>query len=538
MSCGWQGMAGGALVCVLTVAASAGVIDAGPPTDLSVTVYRAPYERGESLNLDELQGFALITERRSISIPAGDSIVRFPGVADGIRADTAVLAGVPGQLLEMDRDAHVLNPLELIRAAVGRTVTLVRTNPKTGNVTRTPATIQSGDRGAVVFETAQGVEALHCTGVAERFSFSGITDLGATPTLSVHVRTATAVTTMATLSYLSDGFDWQASYVAMLSADAGTMSLGGWVTLANSNAAGFPAAHTQVIAGSLNRVAESELQQDQEQPVAECWPDETTSDLPPAPAQPEAQPSDRGYEEVMVTARKAAVPSALASAVTVQQEQLGDLKLYRVPQTTDVASRQMKQVRLLDREGIRVQTYYRADLDANTQTSPSATRKMLRSRNDEAHHLGLPLPSGRIVVNSIRNGEPLLLSEAPMRDVARDEMLEVDLGNSADVQTRAEHRRTQVDERRVRDFPLLPGVIHLRSAVVDDASSIEISNARPSAAELEIHLHMPDGMQLIAAQPAPASAGAQPLFRLSVPANGRVIVRYQTEHTSDSLRRP
>jgi len=240
----------------------------------------------------------------------------------------------------------------------------------------------------------------------------------------------------------------------------------------------------------------------------------------------------------MVTARKAAAPAALASAVTVQQEQLGDLKLYRVPQTTDVASHQMKQVRLLDRQGIRVETFYRADLDANTQALQTAARRMLRSRNDEAHHLGLPLPSGRIAVNSIRNGELLLLSEAPMRDVARDETLEVDLGDSADVQTRAEHHQTQLDERRVQEFPLLPGVMHLRSAVVDDTSSIEISNARPSAADIEIHLHMPDGMQLIAAQPAPASAGAQPLFRLRVPANGRVIVRYQTEHTSDSYRRP
>jgi hypothetical protein len=46
----------------------------------------------------------------------------------------------------------------------------------------------------------------------------------------------------------------------------------------------------------------------------------------------------------------------------VEQEQLGDLKLYRVPERTTVASRQSKQVRLLDRLGIPVTRVYGADL--------------------------------------------------------------------------------------------------------------------------------------------------------------------------------
>ena len=508
------------LAWALPLAACADVIDAGPPTDLSVTVYRAAYDGGESLDLDALRGVALITEHRSISIPAGESIIRFPGVADGIRASTAVLTGVPGPLLEMNRDARVLSPLELIQAAVGRSVTLVRTNRVTGNVTRTPATIRSGERGAVVFETAQGVEALRCSGVDERVSFTGATELGESPTLSVRVRSAAAVTTTTTLSYLSDGFDWQASYVATLSSDARMMSLGGWVTLANSNMAGFSAAHTQVVAGRVNRVsADQELQEAPELPVAQCWPSDTTSSLPPPMQFAPRSAQDGLMEDVAVTTamRKAAAPlAAPAPADLVQQEQLGDLKLYRVPETTDVASHQMKQVRLLDRQGVRVDSIYRADLDANSTMGPGPARKMLRTRNDDAHHLGLPLPSGRIAVNTIRNSEPLLLSESPMRDVARDEILEVDLGDSSDVQLLAQHLQTRV----------------LRSAIVDDSSSIEISNARSAPVRIEIHLHMPDGMQLIAAQPAPATTGAQPLFRLTVPANSRTIVRYQTERRS------
>ena len=57
-------------------------IRAGPATDLSVTVYRAPDREAASINLDELRGFALVSEKRMISIPAGISRVRFGGVAD------------------------------------------------------------------------------------------------------------------------------------------------------------------------------------------------------------------------------------------------------------------------------------------------------------------------------------------------------------------------------------------------------------------------------------------------------------------------
>jgi hypothetical protein len=493
------------LIGVLPLARAAGTVDAGPPTDLSVTVYRAPYDQSGSLDLGYLRGYALISERRSISIPAGESLVRFPGVADGMRASTAVLAGMPGELLEMNRDARVLSPLELIRAAVGTQVALVRTNPRTGEVTRTPATIQAGDQGSVVFATAQGVEALHCSGLDEHFVFSSAGESAATPTLSMRVRMATPLNASVTLSYLADGFDWRADYVATLSADAGTMSLGGWVTLANSNTAGFPAAHAQVVAGRLNRVAEDDQPNDhQEQPIAQCWPSDNTSAQSQlqGPMQTPAPKAAEFDQMVVVTTRRAEGFAAAPAAVMVQQEQLGDLKLYRVPETTDVASHQMKQVRLLDRQGIRVARFYRADLYANAGDSYEPARKMLRTRNDDAHHLGLALPAGQVAATIIRDGEPLLLSESPIPDTARDEVLEIDLGDSADVQLHAH------------------------------ASRIDVTNAQSQAADLEIHLHIPDGMQLIAARPAPAQAGAQPLFKVTVPAHGSASVRYQTEPAS------
>jgi len=62
---------------------------AEPPSDLIVTVYRAPYRDSGSIDLNYLNGFALVTETRLVRLPAGVSRVRFEGVADGIEPSSA-----------------------------------------------------------------------------------------------------------------------------------------------------------------------------------------------------------------------------------------------------------------------------------------------------------------------------------------------------------------------------------------------------------------------------------------------------------------
>jgi hypothetical protein len=515
----------------------AATIAAGAVTDLSVTIYRAPDRPADSIDLNDLRGFALISEKRTLSIPAGLSRVRFGGVADGIESDSALISGLRTAIVEKNNDARVLSPSALVTATVGRPVVLVRTNPRTGATRRVPGQIRSDADGGVVFESAEGVEGLRCSGLPETFSFSAATELGSTPTLSVLVRSPAPMTTDVTLSYLAEGFDWSANYVATLSNDAKTMDIGAWVTLANSNAAGFPSAHAQVVAGKLNKEPPAPGNTDDGSEIlATCWPSGTTSDfgreLQVGEAVPAPSPDGALREQMFVTAKRAF--AAPAAAVLVQEEQLGDLKLYRVPTPTDVSSRQMKQVRLLDRQAVPVELYYAAELPANRDLDYVPARRMLRTRNDEAHHLGLPLPSGRIATSVERGDMTLLVSESPIRDTAVNEDLKIDIGDSPDVQVRAVAQRTRVDPSTVRELPLLPGIVHLRSAVVDNTSQIEIQNARGEAIAFELRLNLWDGTQLISADHAPAEGGARPLFKLTIPANGSMIVHYQTEHTSQT----
>ena len=520
----------------LPLVATAADIAASVPTELSVTVYRAPARDGESLDLDELEGFALVSETRTVSIPAGVSRVRFEGVADGIEAVSAILTGLPTGIIEKNRDARVLSPSALVAATIGRHVMLVRTNPKTGKVTRVSGTLRSAAEG-VVFQSPAGIEALRCSGLPETFDFDPVNAVAATPTLSVLVRSPRPLTATVRLSYLTQGFDWMANYTATVAEDGKAIDLGAWVTLANSNSVSFPRAHTQVVAGRLNRESGAVEPIDQgDEILARCWPLGTTSDIPeqPIPRAPQMDASADFQEIVVTDARRAPAPMMMAKAAAklVEEEQLGDLKLYRVPDRTSVASRQLKQVRLMDRHAIPVDLLYGADLPTHLDMGPTPMRAFLRTRNDIAHHLGLPLPSGQVSAFFTHDSAPLLVNEGPLNDTALDQEVEINLGHPSDVQVATVAREKTLDRATIKELPLIPGVVHLRSASVNLVGQIDITNARNSPANVEIGLNLSAGERLVRADHVPAPHNGRPTFRLTVPAGEAAHIRYQTERTS------
>jgi hypothetical protein len=516
-------------------------ISAEPPSNLIVTVYRAPYRDTGSIQLNALAGFALVSETRTVRLPAGVSRVRFEGVADGIEPASAIITGFPGGVIEKNRDAKLLSPGSLLAAAVGKPVELLRTIRKTGQTERLTGTILSDAGAGVIFKSAQGIEALRCSGLPETFSFEPVTGLSAKPTLSVEVRSPTAITTQITLSYLSRGFDWAADYTATVSPDGKSIDLGAWVTLANSNGVGFPSAHSQVVAGRVNR------ENGEVEPIefggpifATCWPLGTTSDLPMILSL--ADPRSRMF---MKSALGAPVPMAAAALQEVmatggrrvQQEQLGDLKLYRVPERTTLASRQSKQVRLMDRAAIPVSTVYATELGEHPHPSVPAHR-LLRTKNTTANHLGLPLPSGSVAVFGSRQGERMLEHEAGMRDIAVDEEVEIDAGFGADVRVTATEEQTRAGSANATMLPLVPGVT-LRSVKMEDIERIDISNASAAGIQFELTLLLPEGGRVVRADHPLNTKNGRPVFRLKVPANQTATVRYQTQRIEDvNVRTP
>ncbi|MBB5684258.1 DUF4139 domain-containing protein [Sphingobium boeckii] len=488
------------------------------PDGVSVSVYRDP-DRGEGgINRWWPNGFALITETRTIDIPQGEAQIRFEGVADSILAESAIVTGLPGGVKQKNRDAAVLSPAALMDFAIGKRVSVRRTILATGAVREEDAIVRAGPNGGVVIEGAGGVEALRCTGLPEALLFDKIPEgLSDKPVLSVLTISDRPARATVTLSYLAGGFDWAANYVAELAPDGATMDLFAWATLANATGQSFVNANTNTIAGKLNRTTANASPAP---PVPmlrlSCWPRGTTSDIPERSAEDlygendfPSPPPPPAPMAMMSPAMEIVVTGSRADArMVAQQEELGDLKLYRIPEPVTVAAKSQKQVAMIDQKGIPVESLVRFMVEPFTSHDIQPGQRILKTRNDKANHLGLALPSGTVELFAPGAGRMLLAGKTSLRDLAVNEDVEFKLGTAPGVNMN--HVILQVNKR-------------------GDTTRAEATITSDSAAPqlVEAQFVLPDGAKILDSSEKLGRKDGLPLWRVTVPANGAVTLSYK-----------
>lgn len=485
-----------------TASGAQAIVDSPAPDRIAVTVYRNPDRGVEPMNLGWLGGYALISETRRVRIPAGVSELRFEGVASGIVPQSAILTGLGEAVLEKNRDARLLSPGALLDAALGERLTLRRTSLATGKVRVQDAIVRATNDG-VVLQTADGIEALRCTGLPETLLAQSVpADLSAKPTLSVRVRSPRPVERTVTLSYISNNFDWQANYIAELAPSGDRISLFAWMTLANGDQTGLVDAQTQAIAGKLNR-ERIYVDPGQAQPITvNCWPQGTTSDIPS-----EETIVVTGSRSIAPMAPPAPPPPPPAAAAergggeyVAQEERLGEVRLYRVPIEVTVAAQSQKQVALLNQPSVRVTSVLRYDVRLG-EFGDEPLQRVLITRNQASEGLGLPLPAGTVALFGSRGRRRILIGEGRIDDYTLGEKVEIPVGNAPGARVR------QTIERR---------------AGSEDEFHVILSNDLPSAQVAEVRLAglaEARGVNL-------ASPDGGKVWRVTVPANGTAELRY------------
>jgi hypothetical protein len=492
-----------------TPAAAQMVISDGPES-VAVTLYRDP-GRGEGggINLNDLGGFALITETRRIALPAGAATIRFEGVAEGIVPVSAIVTGLPGGTIQRNRDARLLSPASLVDGSLGNRVTIRRADSETGRMREQPATIRVGPNNGVIFETAEGIEALRCSGLPETLIYDGVPEgLPARPTLSVETVSPEAATATVTLSYLASGFDWTAHYVADLSEDGDELRLFAWLTLANSNPQSFLEADVQAVAGTLDREAASDIADayQQLQLRLTCWPMDTTATHPgwgiDVPSPP---PMAMQGNTILVTARRreASLQDMTIAGFVAEQEDLGDLKLYRIPEQVTVAANAQKQVALLVQPAVRFERLYTGRFVNNRgEREPEPLFITFRTENERSEGLGVPLPSGTVTVFEQAGGRRLPVSETRLADRAIGQEVELQVVPSAQV--------------------------ILTTAYEGDGDrhrwQLTVTNANPRPADIEIVLG-PANTPLRFSGGRTQDRDGERIWRVTVPANGENSLR-------------
>jgi hypothetical protein len=357
---------------------------------------------GQRINLTIYNGTtSLVHDRRRVELEAGVNRIAWQDVSQNIDATSALLADVtaPGgvRVVEQNFDFDLLTPSAMIDKYVGREVTVVHDKPVFGRPTHEQAKLLS-DNSGLVLQYGDRVE----TGLYNsHLVFPAIpSNLRAHPTLILEVNAAKAGPQDLDLSYLTDGLNWRADYVGVVSPDETRMQINGLVTLANTTGATYANAHVQLVAGNVN--------------VAVPQP---------------------------LNAPRMMMNNVEAGAPRMQQENYFEYHLYTLDRPTTVADAETKQVALLSADNVPIRkTLELRDTDS---TFPNQNNNDLGSKltvgvyitfANKGGDLGVPLPGGvfRLYKNDSRGTSQFLGSDS-IDHTPRDQDVRIHVGDSFDV---------------------------------------------------------------------------------------------------------
>jgi hypothetical protein len=213
------------------------------------------------------------------------------------------------------------------------------------------------------------------------------------------------------------------------------MDLTGWATLINDTSVSFNQARVQLVSGELGlqygheggsrpiysrripgpgNVGDEEniegpVDPEPELPLGKCRALPAAAILDPERDYSFSSDDDE-LAEVTVTGSR------------IVPESLGDYKLYRLPEPTDLKSRQTKQVAFLTKPRVKVERFYQLE-SRDFEADEYDDRYMLvgpkvglKWRNNKAAGLGEPLPGGQVRVFESFTGSEVFAGEAKMSD--------------------------------------------------------------------------------------------------------------------------
>ncbi len=443
--------------------------------DLALTVYN--------------QDLALIHDRRSVVLPAGESRLVFAGVSPKMLAETAALTGdgirVGAQVLDFD----VLTPANVLRRAVGTDVTLMR--PATPSAGEAPVRARLLSDEGPVLEVEGHIE----IAPPGRLVFDRLpAGMSATPTLSSVLTVGAAGKQDLDLAYLSSGFTWHAEYQVQLGDQEDKADLLAWVVLTNASGMSFKTARLTLAAGEIHR----------------------------AGGAPEA-----GVVRPQAMAMKASISPAFD--VRAAPEDMAGMSLYTLPDPVGLDDRQSKQLTLFTATGLPVHrelvtdpmppTFALQPYDPIHNRDPAFGRpqSVLVLENTAAAATAVPQGVVRVFTRDGK-GVSQLLGEDRVGQKAKGEAWRIALGRDGDV-----------------------GVARVQSSFVaprgpegsfESAWRITLSNAKSQAVTVLLRESIPVGATILEESLSHQQSDAQgAVWSIKVPAEGQAVLTYKVGKT-------
>jgi hypothetical protein len=358
--------------------------------DVSVTVYN--------------QNRAVVRDVRKLELKSGVSTVSFKDVAARIDPTTVhfrpVLNPENLQVLEQNFEYDLASSQTILDKYVDQSIRLFT---EKGAMYR--GTLLSGAGDVVIQDSLGGVQVVQRAQI-ERFDFPKLPDgLITRPTLVWMVDNQGSVKQDVEVSYMTDGMNWHAEYVAVASSDDKSLDLSGWVSIENQSGIGYPNAKLKLVAGDVNIIQ------------------------PP--------------QEPMYRLQKLDVASA-SSVSQFDEKAFFEYHLYTLQRKADLLNNQTKQISLFPPAMTKVEKVFIYDGARNDKK----INVRLEFKNGKTEGLGMPLPKGKVrVYKKDTDGSLEFIGEDQIDHTPVDEKIRLSLGNAFDLTG----ERVQKDIRKTGD---------------------------------------------------------------------------------------
>jgi len=353
----------------------------------------------------------LVKDLRRVTLSPGLTALKFGGVAAKILPQTVSIKSLSDpnrfKVLEQNYEYDLLTPQKLLDKFVGKEITIMKDGIEV------PITILSTNQG-IVYKLGGRI----FTGHPHNLIFPSIPDnLISQPTLLWLLENRGITRQAIETSYLTQGINWKADYVAVLDSKDQKLDLSGWVTLDNQSGATYQNARLKLVAGDVNRVIER-----------------------------------FGAADAMRALGEAEAKSAPAS---FKEESFFEYHLYSLQRPTTIKDKQTKQVSLLTAHRVPVRKryfYYGSHQYLRGRYGMPLSNQQIgvyvEIANKKEHNLGFPLPKGTVRVYKADSDSSLqFIGEDRIDHTPKDESVKIKMGDAFDIVG----ERKQTDWRKIGD---------------------------------------------------------------------------------------
>ncbi len=376
------------LIAILSTCAVLGAVTSLSGQTVSVTVYN--------------QNRAVVREVRSMTIKTGQSLVSFRDVAARIDPTSVSFKAVADpdrvRVLEQNFEYDLASPQTILDKYVDQEIRVLMDK---GQVYSGRLLNASGD--IVIEDAATGGVKIIQRGAVQNFEFPKLPEgLITRPTLVWMLDNRGAEKQDVEVSYMTDGMNWHAEYVAVTAADDKALDLSGWVSVENQSGITYPNAKLKLVAGDVNVVR--------------------TKDL------------IRRQAGVVAMAEEAPAPQ-------FEEKSFFEYHLYTLTRPSTLQNNQVKQIALFPQATVKTEKLY--VYEPGQEADKIAVR--MEFKNGKTDGLGLPLPKGKVrVYKKDTDGSLEFIGEDEIDHTPADEKVRLLLGNAFDVAP----ERTVKDSRK------------------------------------------------------------------------------------------